>query len=419
MQMNENRHLLMISLDAVSDEDVDFLLTQPNFAALRKRGTLARGVRSVFISNTYPVHTSVITGVAPAKHGLTENVRPGPWRKKPAWRCSRSEIAVPTLYDQAAAHGMTVCSVLCPVTAGARIDWNIPEIPGEADPFRLFCRMLAGGTPSFVLSEILRTLPRIRLPLPEQLDTFTACAAADALCRHRPNLTLLHLIDVDHQKHRFGPGSREAEAALRRQDGRLGLLTGALARAFPREDPAVLIFSDHGCLPVRAAADPNDILRQKGLIRRPGRKESDYDAFFHNAGGTAFLKILRKEKEEEVMSALEDVLCEPYAGRLLTREELLESGMGSDFCHGNFCRGNFCRGIEAADGFCFGEMHRGQHGYGLARAGYRVFYLAAGGGVPAGGELSGGSVLDICPLAADLLSIPLWEMDGCDRLGRG
>lgn len=407
--MGQTRRLILVSLDAVDDKDVDDLMTLPNFSALAERGTLMRRVESVFVSNTYPAHASVMTGVSPARHGITENVLTRPGISHPPWRRFSRQYRVPTLYGQAARAGLSVASVLYPVTCGAReIRWNFPEIPGGGSPVKLAGRLLAGGSAGYVLRSVWRRRGQIGMAQPK-LDDFTLGIALDTLRRYRPELLLLHLLDADDHKHAFGPGSGPAREALRRHDRRLGELVRTAEECYGPEGWSILLFGDHGCLPVHTAADPNDGLRRMGLIRKRAGGGEEFDAFFHNAGGTSFLKLYRRDRTERAWAAVEELLRQPFAGRLLSRTEMDRSGMGAE------C---LC-GLEAADGFCFGEFYRGQHGYGLNREGYRVFYLAAGAGVPEGAG-AGGSILDICPLAAALLELPPWKMEGQDRVtGRG
>lgn len=397
----------MISLDAVDDKDVDFLLTLPNFSALCNCGTLVREVDSVFVSNTYPAHTSIITGMYPQKHGVIENVLTQPGKSSPSWRCDRHSIKVPTLYDQAAQVGRSVCSILYPVTCRSGIRWNFPEIPGEKNAIKLILKMLRGGSPGFILSSLWQNRSHLKGMMEPGLDDFSTQVAINSTIRKKPDLLLLHLIDVDDQKHRFGPESEQAKEALRRHDKRLGLLYDTLRKIYlDKENFAIIVFSDHGCLPVHTAVEPNDFLKRYGLIREPTHKAGDYDAFFHNAGGTTFLKILQPDKTEDIMHMVSDIMREPFVKRKLTEEEMSTSGMNSEY---------FC-GIEAAEGFCFGELHAGQHGYSLKQENYHAFYLAASSKIECNKIIKGGSIVDICPLAADLLEIPCWEMDGRNRL---
>ena len=88
------RPIIMISLDAISDTDVNYLLTLPNFRKLASYGLLHRGVESLFISNTYPVHTSISTGVLPSEHGLFDNVIFDPVKNSEKWRAHKKLIKV-------------------------------------------------------------------------------------------------------------------------------------------------------------------------------------------------------------------------------------------------------------------------------------------------------------------------------------
>lgn len=405
-----SRHVLMISLDATDDTDVDFLMGLPCFSSLCRHGTLVREVDSVLVSNTYVIHSSIITGTYPYRHGITENLLTQPGKKHPDWHWNAADIHTPTLYNKAADAGLNVCSIFYPVTCGARIRWNFPEVPGELSLFRRAVKLFGGGSPGFILSSLLHDAKQLRHLSEPYLDNFTTKIACRAIRQKEPDLLLLHLIDVDEHKHRFGPGSPQVKDALRRLDTRLHQLMDAAMSTWKDDEISFLIFSDHGCLKVDEAVDPNDWLKSAELIHGNGRRPEDYDAFFHNAGGTAFLKLLNPAKRTVVLQAVPDFLNSPSAGRRLTEEEMRLSGMD----------GVFLCGIEAADGYCFGDKAvKGQHGYGLQREGYHPFYLASGAGITNGQVIKGGTVMDLCPLAADLLGIPLWEMDGTNRVMKG
>lgn len=399
-------HLIMASLDAVESEDVDMLLRQPNFHRLCGRGTLVRNVKSVFVSNTYPAHTSIVTGCYPCRHGIVGNVYPIPGDPNPGWRCSAKEIRVPTLYDKAAEAGLSVCSVLFPVTEGAKkIRWNIPEIPGKMSSFRRAARILKGGSPFFLLCSLAAGLPALKSFSAATLDDITVRAVCAAIHFHRPNFTLLHLVDVDDVKHRYGPGGTETLSALQRHDERLGRLIVAADRNFGENGWMMIVFSDHGCLPVQRADEPNDFLRKKGLIFVQNGM-GHYDAFFYNAGGTTFLAVLNRDRSYEITRAAMEFEKLPCVARRLDAEEMEQAGLHNQFAFG----------FEAAPGFCFGEKERGQHGYSLRQKDYHAFYFAVGPGIAAGRKQKGGCIVDICPLAARLLGLSPWEMDGHDRL---
>jgi predicted AlkP superfamily pyrophosphatase or phosphodiesterase len=82
--------LLIISFDAVGDRVFDRLAALPNTAAFLRSAALARDVSSVFLTNTYPVHASVLTGLPQSEHAIISNVEAFP-RRYPEW-CYRASL---------------------------------------------------------------------------------------------------------------------------------------------------------------------------------------------------------------------------------------------------------------------------------------------------------------------------------------
>ena len=204
------------------------------------------------------------------------------------------------------------------------------------------------------------------------MDDFTTIVAIDALIRHKPDLFLLHLIDTDSQKHDFGPDSAQARDSLARHDERIGRLLQALQTAGTAEETEIIIFSDHGCLPVHTTIEPDDFLAEKRFYHPENGSLPVFDAYFHSAGGTAFLRICNTEKSGRIKEAFAEFLEKPFVSRILTDAEMKTAGM-ADF---------FDYGVVAAEGYSFGSRHLGQHGYTIDREGYYPFYLAAGSGIP-------------------------------------
>ena len=402
--MKTKKRLLMVSLDAVSSDDVQLLQKMPHFAELCKQGTLVCDVSTVLVSNTYPAHTSIITGTYPNKHGIVDNVTLSPKKKFPNWCYQACDIKVPTLYEKAKAQGLKTCAILYPVTGGATaIEYNFPEIAGKMNPFARIYKMLTEGSAWFILSNLWRHWKHLQGISQPALDDFTTSVAADTILRHKPDVLTLHLIDADAQKHTYGPDSEQASKALLRHDNRLGKLIDALQEAGTYDETSIIVFSDHGCLPVHTAVDPNEYLIKQNIIRKRNNQIIDHDAYFHNAGGTTFLKLYCPKKKNEVSQVVTNVLKESYVGRKLTDEEMTRSGMDN----------NYIAGLEAADGYYFGKPgYKGQHGYASMHEGNLPFYLAVGKSICKGKEVLGGCITDICPLAAQMLDIPQWEMDG-------
>jgi predicted AlkP superfamily pyrophosphatase or phosphodiesterase len=86
-----NTRLLIISFNALGDRVFDRIAAMPNTAAFLRGAALVRDVSSVFLTNTYPIHASVVTGLSQAEHGLISNTSAFPERY-PEWRYRASHI---------------------------------------------------------------------------------------------------------------------------------------------------------------------------------------------------------------------------------------------------------------------------------------------------------------------------------------
>jgi Type I phosphodiesterase / nucleotide pyrophosphatase len=81
---------------------------------------------------TYPSHTTLITGVEPAVHGIYDNQIFDPEnRSNGAWFWYARSIKVPTLPTAARARGLRAAAVTWPVTIGMDLDYLAPEYIGS------------------------------------------------------------------------------------------------------------------------------------------------------------------------------------------------------------------------------------------------------------------------------------------------
>ena len=120
--------MVVISLDAVGTRDLPFLKSLPNFGRFWEEAAVCERVKTVYPSLTYPAHTSIVTGMYPDTHGIVNNLQIQPEREKPDWFWQRRYVQAETLYDQVRKRGGTAASLLWPVTGGAKIRFNLPEI---------------------------------------------------------------------------------------------------------------------------------------------------------------------------------------------------------------------------------------------------------------------------------------------------
>src|SRR3989442_4442883 len=139
--------LLIVSVDGLRPDYVTAADTHglkiPALRRFLKEGAFAEGVVGVVPTTTYPSHTTLLTGVWPATHGIYANTvfDPTPAGDR-SWFWYAEDIKVPTLWDAAAKAGWKRARVTWPGTAGAAGDWNIPAFwhfggPGDANLMRM------------------------------------------------------------------------------------------------------------------------------------------------------------------------------------------------------------------------------------------------------------------------------------------
>lgn len=104
----QRRPVLMISIDGLRPDYVthadEHQLKIPTLCRFLTEGTYADGVVGVFPTVTYPSHTTLVTGVWPAEHGIFNNTRFDPEHKfGGAWYWYADQVKVPTLWSAAKA----------------------------------------------------------------------------------------------------------------------------------------------------------------------------------------------------------------------------------------------------------------------------------------------------------------------------
>ena len=114
--------VVVISLDAFGAELLkNPLLPVPALYALMRSGSYATSMQPVNPTVTWPNHTSMVTGVAPAKHGLIANGQITGQRTGSVptveFHADKTLVRVPTVYDRAHEAGLTT----------AEMDWVAVE----------------------------------------------------------------------------------------------------------------------------------------------------------------------------------------------------------------------------------------------------------------------------------------------------
>jgi hypothetical protein len=369
--------LLIISFDAVGDKLYEKLLLRPKFAAFAAQSTVSRAADSIFLSNTYPVHTSVVTGVPPCQHGIVSNTVPYP-SAHPQWLYHSKLIKAKTLWQAAAEQGLRVATVLWPVTGGAKeIRYNVPELLIQPEQNQLI-ENFREGSKLLQLQLFLKYGKLQHGARQPDLDNFSAACMADILAHKKPGLALVHLTAFDTLCHHYGEAAA-LETAFDSLDANLGMLLDAAGK-----DAEVILFSDHAQLDVHKTLLPNEAFAE----------DLKDGAFIECCGGSAFFHAA-KTAPDTIAQIKNRVQASEGFSRFLTLEEMRVSG-----------RSELPFGFCALPGYAYESAdtgHKGQHGYPLDYENYKVFYMARGRNIPRGKTVKGGSLLDIAPLALRLL----------------
>src|SRR6185295_7178045 len=223
-----------------------FNLKIPNLRRYLREGAHASSVRGVLPTVTYPSHTTMMTGVWPARHGIYANETWDPLHKNQAgWYWYAEDIKAPTLWQAASRAGYVVGSISWPVTAGAPgIAFNIPEYWRAQTTEDLKLLRLV-STPGLV-AEFEKNVGEytVNLDAVEAGDWDRTRYAIAMIQRKGVRFLTLHLAAFDHVEHSDGPYSARAFAALEEIDKMVGEIEAALRQADPRA--ALCVVSDHG-----------------------------------------------------------------------------------------------------------------------------------------------------------------------------
>lgn len=231
--------LVVISVDGLDNrylaEADQRGLKIPTLRKLMREGQYSRGVIGVVPTITWPSHTTIITGVDPVVHGILSN-----WRPPGDRYLEYAQIKSPNLIGAAHKAGLTIAAITWPVTVGAPVDWNLPEVFAIRRGGDMDLRTVESkASPPDLVTKIAADSPAFTQ---QWMDDRIRTMAALWILRHeKPQLMLLHLVDLDSEEHDNAPFTREAYATLEHSDQLIGEIVAALPAG-----TAVAIVSDHG-----------------------------------------------------------------------------------------------------------------------------------------------------------------------------
>lgn len=402
--------VVMISVDGLMPSaytDPALAEYTPNLRALKAQGTWADGVIGVLPSVTYPAHTTLITGVEPARHGIFDNAILDPEGKSNGgWYVYADAIKVPTLPMAVRARGLRAGAVTWPVTVGMDLDYLAPEHLGPRHPHTLsMLRVLCSPRDLLSQVEIARGAP-FSWP---QTDRDRTDIGTFILRTYAPHLFLLHLIQLDGAQHDFGPGSPEALQALKRVDAHVGEILAALRTAGLADTTTVAVVSDHGFLPVTRQVQINSAFKSAGLVAINERGlVTDWKAYFSGSGGSGYVFVKDPADEARVGALVRELASTPANGirQVWDRAALRARGAHPDAAFG----------IDAMDGFATGNGHdalvtpssnKGTHGFDPDRPALHASLILAGPAVQRRDSLGIVKMVQVAPTLARILGVGL------------
>jgi predicted AlkP superfamily pyrophosphatase or phosphodiesterase len=414
-----SRHVVIISLDGFPSWALDDpYLPVPTIRRLAAQGAVAKGMRPVNPTVTWPNHTTLITGVTPATHGVLFNGLlkrdPGvPPRIEP-WLPRDEMVRGKTLYDIAHARGLTTAQVdWVAILAAPTVTWEFPERP--APDGRIAQELVKAGVLSQAELETFATRNIV------WRDHIWTQAAAHIIRQHKPNLMMYHLLNLDSTQHRYGPRTPAAMTTMAHVDSQVAQIVEAVEQAGLTARTTFFVVSDHGFKLVKRQIRLNAAFMKAGLLKAQDGKVLQSEAYAVPEGGSAMVYVTVPDPTGDVLARARkaiasvegiDAVIEPadYA-RYGLPVPSVNNQMGALF-------------ITPKDGYAFTaavgeesvvdavEGSLGAHGYPSTDPDMSALFVASGAGITQGVTLGVINNVDVAPTMAAVLGLALENVDG-------
>lgn len=413
--MSSNQHLLVMSLDSLGFRDIrEHQQELPTLNKLVNGGTWVKSVTGIYPTLTYPSHTSIITGQYPKDHGIVNNTKIQPERRSPDWYWYQKDVRSTTVYDLARQAGLKTAAFLWPVTAGSKINYNLAEI----FPNRIWTNQvlvsLKASSPVFLL-EMNHKYGKLRNGIKQpQLDDFITACAVDTIENKQPDLTLIHLVDMDSMRHRYGVRSIEAMEALRRLDKHVEQLIQATKNAGTFDKTNFVVLGDHYQINVTKMIHLNTLFAQKGWLKAKADQtfSKDWQAMAKTCDGSTYIYTQNFEQLEQLKQLIQNV---EGVEKVYTQQEAKSRGADPE-CSlmveakaGYYFTDESDRPtvVERVDPKSLGKPDRyhGVHGYDPDKTDYQTTLIFNGPAIKEGTTVEKANLVDEAPTFAKLLGL--------------
>lgn len=422
--------LVVLSLDALQTNDLEFLFNMPNFSKLKEKAAIVENLEEIYPTLTYPIHVTMVTGVTPDKHGIFHNQKSDISPKDHDWSLMGSNwywhkenIKTETIVDAVYNSNKTVSTVCWPVTAGDKRGINVPEIWPERGHNEQAEELFKNASSDIAFERYFDSyISKFDWKNNNDLVRFTPEIALDILKTDKPDLLLCHIIWLDHIRHTYGVKGEEVKDCLRQLDVLIGRFIQVTKDAGTYNNTNFIILGDHGQIDIQRIFDLNTLFVENGLIELDeNQNPKDYIAYSFSAGFSTQV-ILKNPDNKEDLEKVYKVLNEikekypKYIDRIYTKEEALKEENLS---------GNFSFVIEGTLGTYFGIKYKGKTLIEKGEEGYYVYnathghstkkgnkppLLAFGPDIKSNTVIKNAKMLDVCPTLAKLSNVKMSEL---------
>jgi predicted AlkP superfamily pyrophosphatase or phosphodiesterase len=214
-------HVVVVSIDGLRPDAITEA-EAPTLQRLGREGTTARVAQTILPSTTLPSHTSMLTAVPPAEHGVTWNsTEDDPWGK----------VKVPTVFEIAHGAGFRTAAFF------GKSKFQYLKRKGSFD----YVRAPARNAPNWPLA---RTIGLVESYL-------------RSTC---PNLLFVHIGEPDYAGHAHGWMTDRYLRAVADADVGLARVMAAADRCYGADGYTLIVTADHGGHSlVHGTSDPNDV----------------------------------------------------------------------------------------------------------------------------------------------------------------
>lgn len=397
--MNKQR-MYIISLDAFGSSDLTYAETLPNFKLLLERSALVEKVETVYPSLTYMAHTSIVTGVYPNKHGVTNNTYLQPGRKSPDWYWYAKDIQVPTLFDAAHEKGYKTATFLWPVTGRSKsIDYNLTEIFPNRPWQNQVLVSLYSSTTMFIL-ELERKFGQLRNGIQQpELDEFLTASILETIETKNPDLMAIHYVELDSMRHHYGVHSPQAQQAIRNMDKHLGQIIEIMKQKGIFEETIIAILGDHYQIDTHTVIHLNSYFQQLDWIKMDENNQPiDWEVIAKGADGATYIYTKPGVDLQKVRQALEEF---PKGIETIYTQEQAEQ-LGADAAcsflieaeTGYYFVDNMGPLFEATAGT---DYHKAAHGFSPTKENYETMLFLSGPGINPNARLPFARLVDEGP----------------------